>query len=118
MKRVPFKTDVVKEKYLTEIAKQEICLSCDCKESCKLSLNINKKRISVEDVQDLYEYSFTCPHDSKKGLRISKFFLPNTNFENDYIEQIKKQAEDSLLIDGKPILDELLKWGRIQKKKI
>lgn len=113
MARVPFSTDTIKIEYLTKFAKKNLCSECDgiCTPQCKKS-DIN--RIAVEDVQDFFEVKFSCFRYPHNYIRISKFFLPNSLFEAKYIQEIYKIAETKMDIKGKEVLDELLKWGRLE----
>lgn len=114
MARVPFNTDNIKKEYLKNLARDEICLTCGYGYSqCDLKvLSINRN--VVENVQDLFDATFVCHSNSQKKIVISKFFLPNSLFEKKYMEEIMKRAETEINITGKEVLDELLKWGRLE----
>lgn len=114
MARVPFNTDNIKKEYLKKLAGDEICLTCGYGSSqCDLKvLSINRN--VVENVQDLFDVTFVCPSNSQKKIVISKFFLPNSLFEEKYMQDVNKIAETKMDINGKEILDELLKWGRLE----
>lgn len=113
MARVPFNTNTIKMEYLEEFAKKNLCRECDgiCTPECKKS-DINRN--IVGDVQDFFEVRFSCFRYPHNYIRISKFFLPNSLFEEKYMQDVNKIAETKMDINGKEILDELLKWGRLE----
>lgn len=115
MTRVPFVTDNVKKEYLVNIATNRVCENCEyaCSSECGLTQE-SVKRTVVDEVQDLFDIAFSCSRNPDKVLKISKFFLPNTNFEKDYLEDISKLSESKININGRKVLDELLKWGRLE----
>ena len=119
MSRVPFVTDEVKEKYLIKKAAEKICDGCSFIEHCEfggVQKNGSVKRTVVREVQDLFEVDFYCQFHPYKTVKISKFFLPNENFEKNYLEKIGKLSQSSMVLNGYNILDELLKWGRLEIK--
>lgn len=110
---VPFDTDDVKKEYLKGLATCKICCGCDYNDSsCVLEENVINRNI-VPNVQDLVDISFTCPNDPKKTLQISKFFLPNSVFEEKYVKEVLNVAGKKMNINGGEILNEILKWGRL-----
>lgn len=117
MSRVPFVTDEVKEKYLIKKAAEKICDGCSFIGHCEfggVQKNGSVKRTVVREVQDLFEVNFCCQFYPDKTVKISKFFLPNEYFEKNYIEKISKLSQSSMNIKGDNVLDELLKWGRLE----
>lgn len=117
MLRVPFVTDEVKERYLMKKAADKICTGCSFIGKCEfggLQKNGDDKRITVRDVQDLFEVTFCCKYYSDKKVKISKFFLPNKLFEKKYLEEMAKLSEVSIVVDGNKVLDETLSWGRLE----
>ncbi len=115
MARVPFNTDNIKRDYLKQMATTKICYTCDnfCSSECKLDI-IDVNRNVLKNAQDLFEVTFSCPRDLEKNVMVSKFFLPNVLFEEEYIQKVKKMAESETTIFGRKILDELLNWGRLE----
>ena len=115
MTRVPFNTDNKKKEYLKRIATDKLCDVCDYRCSFERGLGISSiKRNVVKNVQDLFDITFICPRNPQKNIAISKFFLPNDLFEEKYIQKVMKIAETKMHINGTTILDELLKWGRLE----
>ena len=117
MLRVPFVTDEVKEQYLVKKATDKICDGCSFVGHCEfggVQKNGDVKRTVVKNVQDLFELTFDCKYYSKGSVKISKFFLPNGLFEKKYLEEMAKLSESSMIVDGNEVLDEILKWGRLQ----
>ena len=119
MSRVPFVTDEEKEKYLIKKAEEKICEGCSFLGFCEFG-GVQRygsvKGTVVREVQDLFEVNFCCQFYPDKTVKISKFFLPNENFEKNYIEKIAKISQSSMNINGYNVLDELLKWGRLEIK--
>ena len=117
MSRVPFVTDEVKERYLIEKATDKICDGCSFVGHCEfggVQKNGNIKRTVVKGVQDLFEVSFCCKYYLDKTVKVSKFFLPNENFEKNYLANMAKLSESSMVLNGNNVLDELLKWGKLE----
>ena len=115
MTRVPFNTDNIKKEYLKKMAIDRICIACRHCCSVKRDLIVSSiNRNVVKDVQDLFEVTFSCTCNSQKKIVISKFFLPNGLFEEKYMQEVMKIAETNMYISCKTILDELLKWGRLE----
>lgn len=115
MKRtLPFDIDKKKKDYLLRNATTNICSGCTFAGSHECGLVVkSEKRTIVDDIQDCFEIVYMCPRSQTNYLRVEKFFLPNSKFEEKYFEKVIDISKSKMIINGSIILEELLNWGRI-----
>ena len=114
MKRVPFIVDDLKLKYIDGIATQYLFDIQNMARNKNITpiFKKNVKRVKVTDVQDLFIVEYICEEINKKII-IEKFFLPNSIFTKYYYRDMELEAQKSLILNGKKVINNLLLWGRL-----
>lgn len=114
MKRVPFNIDELKIKYIDDVAEQYLNKIKEEAREKNLSSGFKKsvKRARVKDVQDMFlvEYKF---ESLDKKIEIEKFFMPDSLFIERYFRDMEEEATKTLMVNGKEVVNNLLKWGRL-----
>ena len=114
MKRVPFNIDELKLKYIEGIAAQYVHNIQEEARKKQLSPIFKKsvKRVKAKDIQDLFivEYYFEA---LDKKIEVEKFFLPESIFIEHYFRDMEEESTKTLMVNGKEVVNNLLKWGRL-----